>query len=93
MKPAELAELDEARDDLLDVRVRHVMPEIDERERARPQLARAVIARAPVAEHRRIERRLVGFVLEKQAPAGRQLLVDGRAGCRDSDRGTLRKCS
>ena len=46
------------------------------RTRAAPARARS-IARAPVAEDHRVERRFVRFVLEKQAPAGRQLLIDG----------------
>ena len=77
MKSAELAELDEPRHDHLDVHVRRVVPEVDERERARPQLFHAVVARAPVVEHRRIERRLVHFVLDEQPPCVRQCSIDG----------------
>jgi hypothetical protein len=64
-----LAELDQARDDHLDVDVGRVVAEVHERERLVAQLARAVIARAPVVQHRRVERRLVQLVLDEHAPA------------------------
>jgi hypothetical protein len=50
MEPAELSELNQARDDQLDVHVRRMMSEIDQRPRAIAELAGAVVARAPVVE-------------------------------------------
>ncbi len=62
------------------------MPEIDERERARPQFVDAVVARAPVVEHGRIERRLVHLVFDEQPPRLGQRRVNRLAGCRGIDR-------
>jgi hypothetical protein len=76
VEPAELSELDQPRDDLFDVDVRRVVAEIDERERAIAERLRAGIARAPVVDDRRVERRLVQLVLEEQPATPRQRLVD-----------------
>src|SRR5688572_23935171 len=72
MKAAELTELDEPRDDHLHVGVRGMVPEVDERKCTIAELARAVITRAPVIQHRRVKGRLVELVLDEQAPAVRQ---------------------
>ncbi len=76
VEAGELAELDEARDDHLDVDVRRVVAEVHEAERLRPQLARAVIAHAPVVDDRRVEGRLVELVLDEEPPVRRQSRVD-----------------
>src|SRR5215207_8601762 len=76
VEAGELAELDEARDDHLDVDVRRVVAEVYEAERLRPQLERAVVARAPVVDDRRVEGRLVELVLDEEPPVRRQGGVD-----------------
>jgi hypothetical protein len=55
---------------------RRVVPQVDERERARPQLAGAVVARAPVVEHGRVEGRLEELVLDEQPEVVGQRRVD-----------------
>src|SRR5207253_1028045 len=44
------------------------MAQIDQAERLRSQLARAVIARAPVVDYGRIKSRLIKLMLDKNAP-------------------------
>ena len=68
VEPAELAELDQPRHDHLDVDVRRVVAEVDQARRLFAQLARAVVARAPVVDDGRVERRLVELVLDEQPP-------------------------
>ena len=63
-------------------------------EKARaPELSHAVVARAPVVEHSRIERRLVHLVLDEQPPSRRA--TPGRSSCRLSRyrSSALRKCT
>src|SRR5262245_19661899 len=76
MKAAELAELDEPCDDELDVDVRRVVAEVDQRLGLRSQLAHAVITGSPVVEHRRVERGLIEFVFDEQPPAVRHSRVN-----------------
>ena len=52
------------------------MAEVHEREGPLPELADAVVARAPVVQHRRIESRLVELVLDEQPQALGQGVVD-----------------
>ena len=85
-KPPSFPNWIEPRDDHLDVDVRRVVAEIDEREARSPKLPGAVVARAPVVQHRRVEGRLVELVLDEQPPAVGQRRVDRRAGCRGSAR-------
>src|SRR5206468_1299919 len=72
----ELPELDEAGHDHLDVDVGRVMAQVDERERPLAQLARAIIAGAPVVDAGGIEGRLVQLVLDEEPPALRKGAVD-----------------
>src|SRR5438132_9762731 len=68
MKPRQFAELNQPRDDHLNIHVGRVMAQIDQAERLRPQLARAVIARSPVVDYGRIKSRLIKLMLDKNAP-------------------------
>ena len=79
VEAAELAELDQPRDDHLDVDVRRVVAEVDEAEGLRAELAARQVVGAPVLHHRRVERRLVELVLDEDAPVVGQRRVDRRA--------------
>src|SRR5438093_1614298 len=76
MESAKFAELNQTSDDHLDVDVRRVMPEINETECSWPEFARAVIARPPVIDHRRVESRLIELVLEKDTPVVGYCFID-----------------
>ncbi len=76
MEAGQLSELDQAGDDHLDVDVGCVVPQVDQGEGPLPELADAVVARAPVVDHRRVEGRLVELVLDEEAPARRQGGID-----------------
>ena len=75
-KPASFPETHQPGDDLLDVDVGRVVAEIDQAERLGPEFLRRGEARAPVGNHRRIERRLVELVLDEHLPVGGQRGVD-----------------
>src|SRR5437660_6869682 len=68
MKASQFAELNQPRDDHLDVHVGRVVAQINEADRFRPKLAGAVIARPPIVDYRRIERRLIKLMLDKNPP-------------------------
>ena len=68
MEAGELAEADQAGDDLLDVGVGRVVAEIDQALGLGPQFRAASRARAPVRDHRGIEGRLEELVLEEHPP-------------------------
>ena len=68
MKPRKFAELDQAGDNHFNINVGSVVAEVDQAERLGPKLARAVVARPPIVDYRRVEGRLVEFVLQKHAP-------------------------
>ncbi len=63
-------------DDLLDVRVREVVAEVDETRRPLPRVLGEQQRRPPVGVDRRVERRLVGLVLGEHPPAVGQGVVD-----------------
>jgi hypothetical protein len=73
----------EARDHLLDVRVREVVAEIDETAGVRPCRLREQKGRAPVRNDRGVERRFVGLVLGEEQPAVRKCVVDPAEAVRD----------
>ena len=72
MEAAELAELDQPRDDHLDIDVRRVVAEVDQAIGLRPQFLGDDVVGAPVLHDRRIEGRLVHLVLAEQPPVFRQ---------------------
>jgi hypothetical protein len=76
MESAEAARMDQPRDDHLDVHIGRVMPEVDQAERLRAERLRGHQRAAPILNHRRIERRLVHFVLDQHAPIRRQRCID-----------------
>src|SRR5438105_4511371 len=76
MKARQFAELNQPPDDHLNVHVGRVMAQIDEAERLRPQLARAVIARPPIVDDHRIKSRLVKLMFDKDAPVVRKSSVN-----------------
>src|SRR5437763_9732016 len=53
-----------------------MMPKIDQTEGFRAQLTRAVVARAPIIDHRRIERGFVKLVLDEHSPVVGQRRVN-----------------
>src|SRR4026208_532017 len=76
MKAGEFAELDQPRHDHLNVDVGRVMSQIDQAESFGPEFARAVIAGPPIVNYRRIKRRLVELVLDKDATVVRQRRIN-----------------
>src|SRR6185369_2296526 len=68
VKAAEFAELNEARNDLLNIDVRGMMAEIDETRCFFAEFAGTIIAGAPIVNYGRIKRRLKEFVLNEKAP-------------------------
>src|SRR2546423_15605803 len=68
MKARQLAELNQARNDHLDIHVWCVVAQINQTESLWSKLARAMVTDTPVVDHRRVESRFVKFVLDKEAP-------------------------
>src|SRR5581483_602151 len=76
MKAGEFTELNEPRDDHLDVYVRRMMAEINQAEGLGAKLTRTVITCAPVVDYRRIESRFIKLMLDEHAPVVRQRRVN-----------------
>jgi hypothetical protein len=86
MEAAEFSEAGQARDDLLDIDVGRVVPQIDETERLGAQLLGSQNVGAPVRDDRRIEGGLIELVLDEQAPIVGQFRVNGALRFPDSGR-------
>jgi hypothetical protein len=76
MEAAELACVNKARDNHLDVHIRRVVTEIDETFRFVTQLLRRQKRGAPILNHRGVEGRLIDFVFRKNRPFLRQTFVN-----------------
>ena len=76
VEAAEFLELDQPRDDHLDVGVRRVVAEVDQAIRPAAERVGDQVVGAPVLHDGRIEGRLVELVLGEEPPVDRQRLVD-----------------
>src|SRR5436190_23855101 len=76
MEARQFAELNQARNYHFDVYVGCVMTQVNETKGPRAELARTVVAGAPVINYRRIESRFVKLVFDKDPPVVRQRGVD-----------------
>src|SRR5262245_11249722 len=76
MKSGEFLELNQTRDDHLDINVRCMMAQIDQAERLWSKFACTVIACSPIVNDRRVECRLVKLMFHKDAPVVRQRSVN-----------------
>src|ERR671919_3160049 len=78
MESAEAAHHRQATDDLFDVRVREMVPEVDEAGRTLARRLRQKERGPPILVDRRVERWLVRLVLRVQVPSFGEVIVDPR---------------